>query len=151
MQGDPVPFTVLVHKIGRGDPRKVVYLLRVESNGPPPFFCSGQEGFPLNLVVAGPDIKIEVRVHPGQFPAGIAFGDHARGPEDVAVGDIKSHIEGGEFAVELADPVERFMVPALLIVDHHFRVPLRQVVLVSSPAGAIVMLAHRVHPVHRQP
>jgi hypothetical protein len=70
----------------------------------------------------------------GTFPAGVAAHRHARGADHLIGGDIEVDDERAELAVEFTRRIERVLLPAKAIVDHHFRIPLGKVEAAALPS-----------------
>src|SRR4051794_35185421 len=63
----------------------------------------------------------------GALPPRVPTHSHTSRSDDLILRNVEVHQERREFAVELACGVEWVLLPAIAVVDHHLRVPLREV------------------------
>ncbi|MCG3120880.1 MAG: hypothetical protein ALAOOOJD_03775 [bacterium] len=139
MNGNAIVRAPFVEKIRRREPRKIMHILRVKRNVPAwlrfHFFCNAE--FHLGILfcpVGGGERGVDLY----QRPAGIAFGHHAGGADDIIEGHVNGHVEGAKFTVKFALRVKRIRMPAGLVIDAYFRVPLRKVKLIAAITGTIL-------------
>src|SRR5205823_14925753 len=97
---------------------------------------SGERGaVPAALVV---DLQRGVGL--GLLPPGVTLHRNAGGADDLILGQIERHVVAGELAVKLSRGIERMVLPAVLVVHHHLRIPLREV---EAPAATSLAARQR--------
>ena len=67
-------------------------------------------------------------------PARVPLDRHACGADHLVLRQVQRDLVGGELAVELAGWIERVIFPAVLVVHHDFRIPLREVEAPAPPS-----------------
>ena len=68
------------------------------------------------------------------FPTRVTFDRHAGRTHHLIRREVQRHVVRRKLSIELTRRIQRMVLPAVPVVDHHFRIPLREIEPPATPA-----------------